>query len=321
MTSETTQQLELDAQYRAMREQAGVLERPDRALIVVTGPEAADYLQGQVTNETELLQPGHGHYAALLDRKGRVQADMRLLALGDGEFLLETEAEPGARLLRHLSMYKIGREVEVSDLSQSHALVSVIGPRSHELTGAESLAEEHEHVAVEIGGVGCRALATDLGVDLVTDPASAAAVREALLAAGAEDVSPEAAEIVRVESGRPRFGRELGAETMPAEAGIVERAINFEKGCYIGQEPVARLHYRGRPNRVLRGLRLSAPAEAGAKVSNEQRELGTIGTAVVSPALGPIALAVIRREAEAGDTVELEGGVSAELVELPFASS
>lgn len=317
--AEAAQQLELDAQYRAMREQAGVLERPERSLIAVTGPDGGEFLQGQVTNETEELEAGHGRYAALLDRKGRIQSDMRVLRIGDGEFWLESEAAPGAGLLKHLSMYKIGRDVEVTDRSAEHSLISLIGPRARELAGAQVLGDEHEHSEVELGGASCRAVATDLGVDLFTAPGDAAAVREALLEAGAEAVSDEAAEILRVEAGRPRYGRELGPETMPAEAGIVERAVNFDKGCYIGQEPVARLHYRGRPNRVLRGLRLAAPAEFGAGIRNDERDLGTLGTTVVSPALGPIALAVIRREAEPGDTVELDGGASAEVVELPFA--
>ncbi len=317
--AEAAQQLELDAQYRAMREQAGVLERPERSLIAVTGPEGGEFLQGQVTNETEELEAGHGRYAALLDRKGRIQSDMRVLRIGDGEFRLESEAAPGAALLKHLSMYKIGRDVEVTDRSAEHSLISLIGPRSRELAGAEVLGDEHEHSGVELGGARCLAVATDLGVDLFTAPGDAPAVLETLLEAGAEAVSDDAAEILRVEAGRPRYGRELGPETMPAEAGIVGRAVNFEKGCYIGQEPVARLHYRGRPNRVLRGLRLTGPAEFGAGIRNDERDLGTLGTTVVSPALGPIALAVIRREAEPGDTVELDGGASAEVVELPFA--
>ncbi len=107
---------------------------------------------------------------------------------------------------------------------------------------------------------------------------------------------------------------------MPAEAGIVERAVDFDKGCYIGQEPVARLHYRGRPNRVLRGLTLGAPAEPGAALTLGEKEVGQIGTACVSPALGPIALAVVRREAEPGDALEVAGAGSAEVVELPFRS-
>ena len=134
-------------------------------------------------------------------------------------------------------------------------------------------------------------------------------------------MSEAAAEIVRVESGRPRFGVDMGPESMPAEAGITERAVNFEKGCYIGQEPVARLHYRGKPNRTLRGLRLSAPAAHGDSLLLGEREVGTIGTACLSPALGPIALAIVRREAEEGDRLTVgDGGVTAEVVALPFAA-
>jgi folate-binding Fe-S cluster repair protein YgfZ len=106
---------------------------------------------------------------------------------------------------------------------------------------------------------------------------------------------------------------------MPAEAGIVERAVDFEKGCYIGQEPVARLHYRGKPNRALRGLRLSGAASHGDPIVLGDRELGQIGTACLSPALGPIALAIVRREAAEGDQLAVGGGgVTAELAELPF---
>jgi folate-binding Fe-S cluster repair protein YgfZ len=95
--------------------------------------------------------------------------------------------------------------------------------------------------------------------------------------------------------------------------------VDFKKGCYIGQEPVARLHYKGRPNRRLVGLRLSAPAEAGAQLRLGEREVGTIGTPALSPANGPVALAVVRREAEVGATLELDDGATAEVVELPFA--
>jgi folate-binding protein YgfZ len=138
---------------------------------------------------------------------------------------------------------------------------------------------------------------------------------------GAVQVSENAAEIVRVESGRPRFGVDMTSEHMPAEAGIVERSVNFEKGCYIGQEPVARLHYRGKPNRTLRGLRLGAPAAHGDVLRLGEKEVGTIGTAAVSPAHGPIALAIVRREAEVGEQLDVgDGATTAEVVELPFTA-
>src|SRR5207342_3296857 len=118
------------------------------------------------------------------------------------------------------------------------------------------------------------------------------------LEAGAAEVGAEAAEILRIEAGTPRFGAEIGTETMPAEAGIVEQAVSFTKGCYIGQETVARLHYKGRPNRHLRGLRLSGAAEPGAALRLGEKEVGRLGGSAVSPALGPIGLAIVRREAE-----------------------
>jgi tRNA-modifying protein YgfZ len=123
---------------------------------------------------------------------------------------------------------------------------------------------------------------------------------------------------VRVESGRPRFGREMTTATIPQEAGINERAISFTKGCYIGQETVARLHYKGKPNRSLRGLQLAGPAATGDPIRLGERELGTIGTAVLSPARGPVALAIVRREAEPGASVVVGDGIEAEVVELPF---
>jgi folate-binding protein YgfZ len=109
----------------------------------------------------------------------------------------------------------------------------------------------------------------------------------------------------------------MDAETMPQEAGINDRAVSFTKGCYVGQETVARLHYRGKPNRHLRGLRLSEPAERGAEIVFADKPVGRVGSTCVSPGLGPIALALVRREAEPGATVEV-GGAPAEVVALPF---
>lgn len=310
--------VELDAQYRAIREEAAVLERPAPALIGAAGPDAAEFLQGQLTNDVEGLSPGEGSYAALLDRKGHVQADMRALRVADEEFLLVSDAAAGPALFRHLSTYKLASEVELAERDGELALISVLGPRAPEIAAAAGLGPEHAHRGVSLAGAACTAVATDAGVDLLCPAADASAVLDALLEAGAEPISEDAAEIARIESGRPSFAGELAAGPMPAEAGIVERAINFEKGCYIGQEPVARLHYRGKPNRVLRGLRLGAPAEAGAALTLGDRELGTVGSACVSPVNGPIALAIVRREAEPGTSVEVAGSGPAEVVDLPF---
>jgi folate-binding protein YgfZ len=311
--------VELDGQYRALREGAGVVDRSERGKLVVSGADAAPFLQGQLTNDVEALAPGAGCYAALLDRKGHMQADMRVLRLDADRFWIDLERATTEAVVRHLSLYRVGQEVEIDDLSAERAIVSAIGPGAATMSGAEGLAPEHAHRELEVGGADCLAVATDLGIDLICAAAQGEAVCAALVEAGAERVEAQAAEIVRVESGRPRFGREMSDATIPQEAGIDDRAVSFTKGCYIGQETVARLHYKGRPNRRLRGLRLAEPVADGDAIALADRVVGQIGTAVVSPALGPVALAVIRREAEPGDRVAVgEAGVGAEVVALPF---
>src|SRR6202035_874591 len=144
--------------------------------------------------------------------------------------------------------------------------------------------------------------------------------RSALVQAGATETSEVAAEIVRVERGRPRYGIDLDESTIPQEAGLNERAVSFTKGCYVGQETVARLHYRGKPNRHLRGLRLAEPAASGDEIRLGERPIGRLGSAAISPRLGPSALALVRREAEPGAIVSVgEQGASAEVVALPFS--
>jgi tRNA-modifying protein YgfZ len=323
--------VELDAQYRQLREECGLLDRSGRGKLLVTGPDAAEFLQGQLTNDVEALAPGEGCYAALLDRKGHMQADMRVLRPSavplpqiTGErnsgraIWVDTEAAAIGAARKHLEMYKIGREVEVADISAERALLSLIGPRSAEIAASPPL-PLHQCERLTAHGVECLAIGTRDGIDLAFAAEGAGRLREALLAAGAAEVTEAAAEILRIEAGEPRFGAEMGPETMPAEAGIVETAVSFEKGCYIGQEPVARLHYKGRPNRRLCGLRLSDPAEPEAALRLGEKEVGRLGSACVSPALGPLGLAIVRREAELGDELAVgEDGVTARLVELPF---
>jgi folate-binding protein YgfZ len=311
--------VDLDGQYHALRGNAGLLDRSERGKLLVKGPDAADYLQSQLTNEIEALAPGQGCYAALLERKGHMRADMRVLRLRSDDIWLDTEPIATQVLLKHLDKYKVGRQVEIEDASVGWAILSLIGPGSHELAGVSAAGTEHAQHDVELGGTPTLAVITDLGVDLIPSASDAQAVRQALVGAGACEVSEEAAEILRVEGGRPRFGAEIGEDTIPQEAGITDRAVNFEKGCYIGQETVARLHYKGKPNRHLRGLRSATALHGGDVVRLEERELGHVGTAVVSPALGPISLAILRREAGPGDAVRVgEDGIEAHVTHLPF---
>jgi tRNA-modifying protein YgfZ len=167
--------------------------------------------------------------------------------------------------------------------------------------------------------VPARAIRTDVGVDLLCAADNVEALRGTLLAAGAVAVGQDAAECLRIERGRPRYGFELDDTVIPQEAGLNARAVSFTKGCYVGQETVARLYYRGKPNRQLRGLRCVDPVRPGEEIELDGRAVGRVSSSTVSPRLGPLALALVRREAPAGSLVAIgSGAVSATVTELPF---
>jgi len=300
------------SEYELLTERAGLVDRVERGKLLLHGSEASDFLQGQVTNDVESLRVGEGCYAALLTHKGKMRGDMRILR-GEDWIWIDTETAVLPALIRTVTMYGIGRDVRHADVTPARAILSLVGPGARAALELEPPAEEHAFVA---GTHGLYAT-TDLGVDIICPAESAGAVRSAL---AVEEVPEIAAECLRIESGRPRFGLDVDADTIPEEAGLNERAVSFTKGCYVGQETVARLHYKGRPNRHLRGVRLSEPAEHGDDVLLGERRIGAIGSACVSPRQGPIALSVLRREAAPGDTVAVgEARAPAEVVELPFA--
>jgi folate-binding protein YgfZ len=299
--------------YERLREAVGLVDRSGRGKLRLTGGEAADYLQGQVTNDVASLAPGTGCYAALLTHKGKMLADMRVLR-GEDFLSVDTEPEALAPVVRNASMYSIGRDVRHEDVSASYAILSLIGPAAREPLEVTPPADEHSFVQGEHGLY----VATDLGVDVICAAGDSAAVREAL---GVEPVGEEAAECLRIEAGRPRFLFDVGTDTIPQEAGLNERAVSFTKGCYVGQETVARLHYKGKPNRHLHGLRLAEPVSRGDEIRLGERVVGEVGSTAVSPAHGPIALAVVRREAEPGALVSVgPSGVEGRVTELPFAA-
>ncbi len=305
----------LAADHRALTEQVGLVDRSERGKLALTGAEAKDFLHGQVTNDIEALEPGRGCYAAFLTHKGKMLGDLRVLDLGD-ELFLDTERGTLQELFNMIRRFKLGREVELHKRTVERALFSLVGPGARSVAGGAVGPEEHDNAAGEAGGVPVTWVATDVGVDVICDAERAGEVKAAL---GVPEVSEAAAEIVRVERGRPRYGPDLDDSVIPQEAGLNERAVNFEKGCYVGQETVARLFYRGKPNRHLRGLRLSEPAGSGEPLRLGEREVGRVGSSVVSPVHGPIALAIVRREASPGDTLAVgDGAVTATVVELPF---
>jgi folate-binding protein YgfZ len=309
----------------------GLLDRSERGKLALTGAGAVEFLNGQVTNELARLAPGEGCYAAFLTHKGKMLGDLRILALGERddapprELLLDTERASLQALFDMIRRFKVGYEVELHKRTLERGLLSLIGPQSLAIAaGADAeigdlVGHEHAHRAIDIDSIAARAVRTDVGIDLFCAATDTTALAAALRQRGAEDVDEQSAECLRIERGRPRYGIDLDDSVIPQEAGLNERAVSFTKGCYVGQETVARLHYRGRPNRHLRGLRCAAPVATGAQLYLGERKVGSVGSSAVSPTLGPIALALLRREAEPGSCVSAgDDGVSAEVLELPF---
>ena len=253
----------------------------DRSLISVTGADAPKYLQSMLTNDVERVAPGGGIYALLLTPKARIIADLEVFGVGEGEYVLGTPVEAREAVLQALLRSRFRSKVDLQPVDGS--------------------------VAWGDAEAGRATLQTPAGRETLVDSAAPA------------DPSVEW-EIARVEAGQPRYLREFNEESMPAEAGVVDRAISFTKGCYPGQEPVARLFYRGHANRGVRGLRLSGPVDPGAEVSHEGRPVGRVTSPVESPRLGHIALAVLRREVEDGAVLSA-GDVEAVAVPLPFTMS
>jgi folate-binding protein YgfZ len=301
-----------------LRSGCGLVDRSERGKLALTGSQAKEFLHGQVTNDIEGLSPGSGCYAAFLDHKGKMQGDLRALDLGD-ELWLDCERVALQDLFNMIRRYKLGLDVELHKRTLECGLLSLIGPDARRVAGGELPETEHACERGSLGGAAVVRVVTDLGVDVICAADDVGRVRGALEAAGAVPVSEAAAEVLRVESGRPRYGVDLDKSVIPQEAGLNERAVSFTKGCYVGQETVARLHYRGKPNRRLRGLRLGEPAPSGAELRFGEKVVGRLGSVVVSPPLGPIALAIVRREASPGDRLTVDGSAaSAEVVELPF---
>lgn len=315
---------EVQTGYDACVAGAGLVDRSEAGKLLLTGPQAREFLDGQVSNEIKTLTAGSGRYATLLTNKGRMLADLRLFAFTEESLLLVTERPTLQVLFDQVRRGLIGWQAELHKRTLELGLLSLIGPRSEDVARAAGLplpgAAEHDIVALGADGAVIR---TDLGLDVLPMAADVATIRTSLLAAGAVETAEAAAEILRVETGRPRFGIDADDSTMPEEAGIVDRAVSFKKGCYVGQETVARLHWKGKPNRHLRGLRSTTPLIPGTPVTilredGTLREIGHVGTAVISPRLGPIALALLRREAEPGASVTA-GDVEADVIALPFA--
>ena len=311
-----------DRQYRAATEKVALLDRSERGKLALSGDDAAAFLDSLLSNDIAGIAVGAGADATLLTHKGRMLAEVRVLR-SEEELELDTERPGLQALFDALNNFKIGYRAELHKRTLQRGLLSLIGPGTDALLGAQAPPPaEHDHVLAQLSGHTVRLIRTPLGVDVLCRSEDTEAVAAALAHAGALPIEEPAAETVRIEHGRPRFGVEIGEDTMPQEAGLHERAVSYSKGCYVGQETVARLYWKGKPNRHLRGLRLDGPAAPGASLYLAGKEVGSVGSFADSPRLGPIALAMLRREAEPGAQLEVAGtGRRATVVELPFTPS
>lgn len=283
--------------YARLRAGSPSAVRGRGALIWVEGPDAATFLQGLLSNDVVALRPGGACAALLLDAKGHIQADVRVHDGGDGAYTLLLRPELAEGVAATLHRYHFSEDLEILGPEEVDLLTL-----SAEVTVPDGTAQ------IAVPG------ALPGSLDIVVDDA-----RTAIVALGIEEAPPEALEMARIAAGIPRVGIDTGPSTLVQEVGFEGEAVSFGKGCYLGQETVARIAFRGRVNRHLRGLLLSEPAAVGAVLTSEGREVGRLTSVAVTPDLGSIGLAVIRHEVALDTDVGVEGiAASARVVDLPF---
>ncbi|MGH9051262.1 MAG: YgfZ/GcvT domain-containing protein [Acidimicrobiia bacterium] len=284
------------------------LARLRRDVVVVSGPDALDYLQNLVSQDLDGLTDGDAVHSLLLTPQGKLDVDFWLVQKGDGAWLV-CEGGFGEQLVESLQRFKIRVQVEVA-VDPSLSVVALRG------TGARAAAGSAEVViAVPWAGAG----GEEEAVDVVGDGPTLDTVAGAARAAGAQEWSDDEYEAARIAAGVPRLGLDLDAKTIPQEAYLERDAVSFSKGCFLGQELVCRLDTRGHVNRYLRRLTVAEGASAprGAEIVAGDKAVGT-----VTSAAGSVALGYVRREVEPPAEVILRSDGSettATVAELPTA--
>jgi folate-binding protein YgfZ len=328
------------AEHTALRATAGVLDLSFRSRICLTGADRARFLHGQVTNDIKRLRTGEGCYTAITTAKGKMESDLNIYALAD-ELLLDFEPGLTEKISQRLDKYIVADDVQVVDVTPHYGLLTVQGPKAHAVVEAlqifkESPAQPFQSVKISDATLGEIYLMNqprlgERGFDLFVPTNSLGAVADKLIAAaksvGGRACGWNAFEIARIEAGLPRFGVDMDESNLPLECGIEARAVSYNKGCYIGQEVINRIHSIGHVNKELRGLRLAndlqtLPAK-GDKLFQDGKEVGYVTSAVKSAALNAnIALGYVRREANAPGTKLIlrstPDETAALIVELPF---
>ena len=320
----------------AVRRSAGIFRLAGRALLEVRGSDRVRFLQGQLSNDVaklDALGPEAACYALALTREGRVVADFHVIARPDA-FWLETDAVAAPAAIARLEKFVIADDVQIADRSAAFARFAVEGPRAPELlataAGVALQAASQGAFVAQIGRVEVVVVAWgwsgEAAFQIFVASEQAAAVEVALQAVGdtcgAVVASEAALEVLRIEAGEPRYGAELGEHTLPAELRLVERAISFTKGCYTGQEVVARMQSRGRVGHLLVGIALEGDAlpAPGAAIASGGTRAGEVTSVARSPSAGAIALGFVRRGfEELGTALEVDGR-RARVVALPFVA-
>lgn len=324
------------AEYDALRQHAGVLDVSFRALLVVRGSDCVKFLNNLVTNDVARLADGSGCNALKVSLQGKVEAALRLLRVGP-DIWCDLEPAPRDALVESWRKRILLADVQLHDESERWAVISIQGPRAAALLAAldvdvRDLEAMHAHTTAALGAVPVRVVRSDHtgegGFDVFVATESAAEVWDALLAGDAtvRPVGLAALDARRIEAGIPWSGREITSNRLPQEVGLEEGWISYSKGCYLGQETIARLHHLGHVNRHLRGLRVQGDAcpQRGSVLRAGGKGVGAITSAALSPRFGqPVALAYVRRaHADPGERVEVVSGPTAapaEVVALPMS--
>jgi folate-binding protein YgfZ len=327
------------AEFWALKEAAVLQDRTARSLLRLTGPDRVSFLHGQTTNDVNGLADNTGHEAALLTNKGKMVGWARIFKRTD-DLWVEADVGYGPKLLEHLQRSCISEEVEFEDMTGRIVQLGLYGPKASALLS--SLREgapipelaEHQLLAISLGGievtlVGSRGGGLVPGFDLFVDVAKVASLWELLARAGEsfglKSLGETASEWARIEAGVVRYGVDLTEETNPLEANL-ERAISYNKGCYVGQEVIAKATFRGHVNKKLIGLRFEGelPAlgsELHQGVGDEARMVGKVTSAAKLPDGRSLGLGFVKRDlAKPGVTLQSSTGALSTAA-LPFGAS
>jgi folate-binding protein YgfZ len=306
-------------EYSALHNGALFFDRSDRMRVRIAGPKAAELVTGMVTNDVSSLVTGEGQYAAALTPKGKIVADLRIFAL-DEALLIDTSAAAAAGWKEMVRKYINPRVAPYHDVTSELSDIGVFGRSSRSIVSRATGIDDRElsalapysHITAPLDDITIRVARVpemDLdGFEIFVPSESLGMLKNKLHAGGVLPGSSETWEIARVESGRPQWGADMDDSTLPQEANFDELgAISYTKGCYIGQETVARVHFRGHVNRFLRKLRFVTrpPPPTGAELVDESgKVIGDIRSVALSPRFGGVALGMVRREILPGTTLQ-----------------